>query len=201
MEVDAGTVVRGRVWDTRSGRRPLSRVAACLAHHDTARLVGTALPAHACNDDAVGRGLARRDARGPRPRVTAWAVRAVTRVGVERRDVHGETTARRVWGADPLAEAPDVPCSVTSGDRPEKRPDRQPWVRSMRGVDRAVPRWGTPADGHAAANTRQPRRWSESAPLLARHGGPPGASIDRADAAWVTADPRAALGDRVCLPR
>jgi hypothetical protein len=36
MDVDAGTLVRGLVWDTRRGRSPLSRVEAVFAHHDTA---------------------------------------------------------------------------------------------------------------------------------------------------------------------
>jgi len=44
MDVEAGTVVRGLVWETRSGRTPLARCAAGGAQHDTARLVGKAIP-------------------------------------------------------------------------------------------------------------------------------------------------------------
>jgi Domain of unknown function (DUF4277) len=59
MEVDAGTVVLGRVLDTLSGRSPLYRVEEFFAHQDTALLLGEALPPHAFNDATVGRVLAR----------------------------------------------------------------------------------------------------------------------------------------------
>lgn len=113
MDGDAGTVVLGLVWDTLSGRSPLYRLEACMAHQDTALLVGKALPAHAFNDDTVGRVLDRLDDMGTMKLVTACAVRAVTRCGLERRDGHGETTSRSVWGEDQGAEEPDVPFSVT----------------------------------------------------------------------------------------
>jgi hypothetical protein len=75
---------------------------------------------------------------------------------------------------------------VTSGARQEKRPDLQPFVLSTLGVDRAVPRWGKPEEGKASDQALKTTRWSEMAPLLARDGGQPGASSDRADAALVT---------------
>jgi hypothetical protein len=55
LDIDAGTVVRGLVWDTRSGRSPLSRLAAGFAAQDPALRLGTASPGQACNDDTVGR--------------------------------------------------------------------------------------------------------------------------------------------------
>jgi len=201
MDVDAGTVGRGLVWDTLSGRRPLDRLEECIAHQDTARRLGTALPAHAFNDEAVGRVLDRLYDRGTLQLVTACAVRAVTRFGLERRDGHFDPTARRVWGEDPVAEEQDVPFSVTSGDRQDQRPDLQPFGRSLRCVERAGPLWGTPEEGTASATTLQTTRVSESAQLLARHGVQPGAYLDMADAALVTEDTRAALGDRVFMTR
>jgi hypothetical protein len=98
MAVDAGTVVLGRVWETRSGRSPLDRLEEVIAHHDTDLLLGKVLPAHAFNDEAVGRGLDRLYAMGTLKLVTACAVRAVTRLGVERRYVPFDTTSRRVGG-------------------------------------------------------------------------------------------------------
>lgn len=44
-------------------------------------------------------------------------------------------------------------------------------------------------------------RWSTMAPLLAQHGGAPGAYSYVADAAWVRQGTRAALGDTLCLTR
>lgn len=100
-----------------------------------------------------------------------------------------------------MAEEQDVPCSVTSGSSTDKRPARKPLVRSMLCVDRAVPIGGKPEDGHASDTTLQTTLLSEIAPLLARHGGPPGASLDMADAALVTADHLAARGASVCITR
>jgi Domain of unknown function (DUF4277) len=99
MDVDAGTVVLGRVVETLSGRSPLDRFAACFAHQDPERLVGKAFPPQACTDDTVGRVRDRLDDMGPMQLVTACAVRAAARCGLERRDGHGDTTSRSVWGA------------------------------------------------------------------------------------------------------
>ncbi len=112
---DAGTVVLGLVWDPRRGRRPLDRFEECVAHHATERLLGQAVPSQAWTDDTVGRVLDRLDDRGTMQLVTACAVRAAARLGVERRDVHVDPTSRRVWGDSPCAAEPDVPCPVTSG--------------------------------------------------------------------------------------
>lgn len=147
MEVDGGTVVFGLGVETRSGRSPLSRLEEVFAHQDTELLVGTALPPHAFPADTVGRVLDRLAARGTMQSCTACAVRAATQLGLERRYGHFDTTSCRVGGDDACAQTQDVPGRVTSGERQEKRPDLQPFVRSMLWVDRAVPRWG------------QARRW------------------------------------------
>jgi Domain of unknown function (DUF4277) len=195
MDGDAGTGVLGRVLETRSGRRPLDRLEAVMAHQDPELLLGKAGPAPAFNDAAVGRVLDRLYDRGTMKLVTAGAVRAVPRFGLERRYVHGEPTSRRVWGEDQLAEEQDVPFSVTDGDRKEKRPALTPVVLSMRCVDRAVPIWGKPDAGNASDNTLQTTLVSGSAQLLARHGGQPGASLSIADAALVPEDDLAARGE------
>jgi len=201
MDGDAGTVVLGLGLDRLRGRTPLSRLEAVMAHHDTELLWGKALPAPAFTDETVGRGLARLSDMGPMKLFTAWAGQAVTRVGVERRSVPFDTTSRSVWGADQCAEEQDVPFSVTYGDRQEKRPDLKQFGRSTRCVDRAVPIWGTPADGNASDQTLHTTRWSEIAQLLARQGVQPGADIDMAEAALVTDDHRAARGDPFFLTR
>ena len=68
-------------------------------------------------------------------------------------------------------------------------------------VDRAVPIWGKPADGNASDETLNTTLLSESAQLLARPGVQPGASIYIADAALVTEDHRAVLGDSLFITR
>jgi len=68
-------------------------------------------------------------------------------------------------------------------------------------VDRAVPIWGKPEDGHASDKTLKPTLWSESAQILGRQGVHPGAYISIADAALVTEDTRAALRATVCITR
>jgi hypothetical protein len=59
MDVDAGTVVLSLVLDTLSGRSPLYRLEEFFAQQDTELLLGKAVPAHALNDDLVGRVLDR----------------------------------------------------------------------------------------------------------------------------------------------
>ena len=60
MDVDPGTIVLGMILDPLRGRSPLDRLAAFMAQHDTALLVGKAVPAEAFKDDTAGRGLDRR---------------------------------------------------------------------------------------------------------------------------------------------
>jgi transposase len=201
MDVDAGTVVLGLVLDTLSGRSPLYRLEEFIARQDTELLLGKALPAHAFNDDAVGRVLDRLYDMGTMKLFTACAVRAVTRFGLERRYVHFDTTSRSVWGEYQFAEEQDVPFSVTYGYSKDKRPDLKQFVLSMLCVDRAVPIWGKPEDGNASDKTLNTTLLSEIAQLLARHGVHPGAYIYIADAALVTEDNLAALGDSLFITR
>src|SRR4029453_9726379 len=84
MEVDAGTVVLGLVWDTLSGRSPLYRLEEFFAHQDTELLFGKALPPHAFTDDTVGRVLDRLYDFGTMRLFTACAVRATMRFSLER---------------------------------------------------------------------------------------------------------------------
>jgi len=85
MNVDAGPVVLGLVWDTLSGRSPLYRLEEFFAPQDTALLLGQAFPPQAFTDDTVGRVLDRLDDFGTMRLLTAGAVRAVTRCDFERR--------------------------------------------------------------------------------------------------------------------
>lgn len=107
--------MRGLVGETRRGRRPRSRFEAGVAPQAPARLVGQACPPAAWTADAVGRVLARLDARGTMPLVPAWAVRAAARLRLACRSGPLAPTACRVWGDDQGAEARDVPCQLTAG--------------------------------------------------------------------------------------
>jgi hypothetical protein len=115
MEVDAGTVVRAWVLDTLSGRSPLYRLEECCAPQDTALLFGTVVPPQTWNDDTAGRVLDRRYAFGTLRLFTACAVRAATRLGVERRSGHCETTSRQGWGESQYAETQARPWQVPYG--------------------------------------------------------------------------------------
>jgi transposase len=201
MDVDAGTVVLGLVLDTLSGRSPLYRLEEFFAQQDTALLLGQALPAHALNDDTVGRVLDRLYDMGTMKLFTACTVRAVARFGLERRYVHFDTTSRSVWGDYQFAEEQDIPFRVTYGYSKDKRPDLKQFVLSTLCVDRAVPIWGKPEDGNASDKTLNMTLLSEIAQLLARHGVAPGAYIYIADAALVTEDNLAALGDTLFITR
>jgi transposase len=201
MDVDAGTVVLALVLDTLSGRSPLYRLEEFFASQDTELLLGKAVPPHALNDDTVGRVLDRLYDLGTMKLFTACAVRAVTRFGLERRYVHFDTTSQSVWGEYQFAEEQDLPFQVTYGYSKDKRPDLKQFVLSTLCVDRAVPIWGKPEDGNASDKTLNTTLLSEIAQLLARHGVAPGAYIYIADAALVTEDNLAALGDTLFITR
>jgi hypothetical protein len=115
MGVEAGTVVLAMVLDTLRGRRPLYRLEECFAQHDTELLLGKAGPPQALNDDTAGRVLDRLYDCGTMRLCTAGAGRAATRLGLERREVHFDTTSRRVWGDEHFAETPDLPVQVPYG--------------------------------------------------------------------------------------
>jgi transposase len=183
MDVDAGTSVLGLVLDTLSGRSPLYRLEAFLAHQDTALLLGKAIPPQAFTDDTVGRVLDRLYEMGTMKLCTACAVRAAARFGVERRSVPFDTTSRSVWGDSQCAETQDLPFQLTYGYSKDKRPDRKQFVLSMLCVERAGPIWGKPEDGNASDKTLNRTLLAEIAPLLAQSGVQPGAYIYIADAA------------------
>src|SRR5499433_1576742 len=201
MEVDAGTVVLAMVLDTLSGRSPLYRLEEFFAQQDTALLLGKAVPPQALNDDTAGRVLDRLYDFGTMRLFTACAVRAATRFGLERRYVHFDTTSRSVWGEYQFAETQDLPFQVTYGYSKDKRPDLKQFVLSTLCVDRAVPIWGKPEDGNASDKTLNATLLSEIAQLLAHYGIQRGAYIYIADAALVTKDNLAALGDTLFITR
>jgi transposase len=201
MEVDAGTVVLALVLDTLSGRSPLYRLEEFFAQHDTALLLGKAVPPHALNDDTAGRVLDRLYDFGTMRLFTACAVRAAMRFGLERRYVHFDTTSRSVWGEYQFAETQDLPFQITYGYSKDKRPDLKQFVLSTLCVDRAVPIWGKPEDGNASDKTLNTTLLSEIAQLLAQYGVQPGAYIYIADAALVTEDSLAALRDTLFITR
>jgi transposase len=201
MEVDAGTIVLGLVLDTLSGRRPLYRLEEFFAYQDTELLLGKALPPHAFTDDTVGRVLDRLYDMGTMKLFTACAVRAAAKFGLERRYVHFDTTSRSVWGEYQFAEDQDLPFRVTYGYSKDNRPDLKQFVLSTLCVDRAVAIWGKPEDGNASDKTLNTTLLSEIAQLLARYGVQRGAYIYIADAALVTEENLAALGDTLFITR
>jgi transposase len=201
MGVDAGTVVLAMVLDTLSGRSPLYRLEEFFAQQDTELLLGKAVPPQALNDDTAGRVLDRLYDFGTMRLFTACAVRAATRFGLERRYVHFDTTSRSVWGDYQFAETQDLPFQVTYGYSKDKRPDLKQFVLSTLCVDRAVPIWGKPEDGNASDKSLNTTLLAEIAQLLACHGVAPGAYIYIADAALVTEDNLAALGDTLFITR
>jgi hypothetical protein len=201
MEVDPGTMVWGLVWETVSGRSPLERLEECLAQPDTELLLGTALPAQACNDETVGRRLDRLSAIGTMKRCTAGAGRAATLCGVAKRHGPFDPTSRRVSGEYARPEAREGPFTLTQGDSQAKRPDRKPCVLATLWVDRAGPLWGEPHAGNAVDNTVTHTRLSTLAPFLAPPGVAPGAYTSVAAAALVTEANLAARGDPCCSSR
>src|SRR5215831_5821123 len=135
---------------------------------------------------------------------TACVVRADRVFGFDKRYVHFDTTSIMVDG-DYLfpeeAEEQEVPFRITYGYSKDKRPDLKQFVFSTLCVDRAVPLWGKPEDGNASDKTVNNTVLSNIATFLATHGVAPGAYIYVADAALVTEDNLAALGDTLFISR
>jgi transposase len=204
MAIDPGTIVLGMILDTLSGRSPLYRLQEFFTHQDTALLLGKAVPPEAFQDDTVGRVLERLYATGTMKVFTACAVRADRVFGFDKRYVHFDTTSIAVYGDyRPSEEAgeSEVPFRITYGYSKDKRPDLKQFVLSTLCVDRAVPLWGKPEDGNASDKTVHNTVLSNIATFLATHGVAPGAYIYVADAALVTEDNLAALGDTLFITR
>ena len=204
MAIDPGTIVLGMILDTLSGRSPLYRLEEFFTHQDTALLLGKAVPPEAFQDDTVGRVLERLYAVGSMKIFTACAVRADQVYGLDKRYVHFDTTSISVYGDyRPPEEAEEsvAPFRITYGYSKDKRPDLKQFVFSTLCVDRAVPLWGKPEDGNASDKTINNTLLSTIATFLATHGVAPGAYIYVADAALVTEDNLAALGDTLFITR
>jgi transposase len=207
MDVDPGTIVLGMILDTLSGRSPLYRLEEFFTHQDTALLLGKAVAPEVFNDDTVGRVLERLYDVGTMKIFTACAVRADQVYGLDKRYVHFDTTSISVYGdylppeGQPGQQEQAVPFTITHGYSKDKRPDLKQFVFSTLCVDRAVPLWGKPEDGNASDKTVNNTVLSDIATFLAKHGVAPGAYIYVADAALVTEDNLAALGDTLFISR
>jgi transposase len=210
MAVAPGTIVLSMILDTLSGRSPLYRLEEFFAHQDTALLLGKAVAPEALNDDTVGRVLDRLYESGTMKLFTACAVRAEQVFGLDKRYVHFDTTSVSVYGEylppqtqpdQPDQQAQAVPCTITQGYSKDKRPDLKQFVLSTLCVDHAIPLWGKPHDGNASDKTVHHTLLSDIATFLAKHGVAPGAYIYVADAALVTQDNLAALGDTLFISR
>jgi transposase len=207
MDVDPGTIVLGMILDTLSGRSPLYRLEEFFTHQDTALLLGKAVAPEVFNDDTVGRILERLYDVGTMKIFTACVVRADQVYGLDKRYVHFDTTSISVYGdylppeGQPGQQEQAVPFTITHGYSKDKRPDLKQFVFSTLCVDRAVPLWGKPEDGNASDKTVNNTVLSDIATFLAKHGVAPGAYIYVADAALVTEDNLAALGDTLFISR
>jgi transposase len=207
MDVDPGTIVLGMILDTLSGRSPLYRLEEFFTHQDTALLLGKAVAPEVFNDDTVGRILERLYDVGTMKIFTACVVRADQVYGLDKRYVHFDTTSISVYGeylppeGQPSQQEQAVPFTITHGYSKDKRPDLKQFVFSTLCVDRAVPLWGKPEDGNASDKTVNNTVLSDIATFLAKHGVAPGAYIYVADAALVTEDNLAALGDTLFISR
>jgi transposase len=204
MAIDPGTIVLGMILDTLSGRSPLYRLEEFFTHQDMALLLGKAVAPETFQDDTVGRVLDRLYDIGTMKVFTACAVRADRVFGFDKRYVHVDTTSLTVYGEYPPPEEAaeqEVPFRITYGYSKDKRPDLKQFVFSTLCVDRAVPLWGKPEDGNASEKTVNNTLLSNIATFLAQHGVAPGAYIYVADAALVTEDNLATLGDTLFITR
>src|SRR4029450_6873066 len=187
--------------------RGLYRLEEFFTHQDTVLLLGKAVAPEAFNDDTVGRVLERLYDVGTMKIFTACVVRADGVYGLDKRYVHFDTTSISVYGdylppeGQPDQQEQTVPFAITHGYSKDKRPDLKQFGFSTLCVDRAVPLWGPPEDGKASDKTLNNTLLSDIATFLATHGVAPGAYIYVANAALVTEDNLAALGETLFITR
>jgi transposase len=139
------------------------------------------------------------------PRHDAAGRQAVVRNGfLPERDVHFDTTSITVYRDYPPPEEAEEsarPFRITYGYSKDKRPDLKQFVLSTLCGDRTVPLWGKPEDGNASDKTVNNTLLSGIATFLVTHWVAAGAYISVADAALVTEENFAALGDTLFITR
>jgi transposase len=204
MAVDLGSVVKLLVLDTLCGRSPLYRLERFAASVDTGLLLGREVSPSAFNDTTLGRALDALYERGTEQLFSqiAYAATLAFPLEVDRRHLHFDTTSVSVWGEYATREdAGPQELNITHGYSKDLRPDLKQFLVQMLCCHRNIPVLGGCADGNASDKTINNAVLTNLSKYLARHGLAPGAFVYIADAAMVTPQNLAALGENLFITR
>ena len=201
MTVDVGTIIQGMVLDTLSGRSPLYRLNEFFRHQDTELLLGRTVPATAFNDTTVARAMDAVFAAGAARVFAEVAFQAASRFPLDLRHVHFDTTSVSVWGDYDTGVDPSDRLHLTYGHSKDHRPDLKQFLLQTLCVHRNIPILGGCADGNASDKTLNHTLLTRISRHMARHGLGAGDFLYVADAAMVTADNLARIGNNLFVTR
>jgi len=189
--LDPGTHMEAMIINILCRRDPLYRVEEFYREQDVELLFGKGVEASHFNDDALGNTLDKIYAAGPKKVFSAVALKAQLKEGISRHVLHGDTTARLVYGAYAHGEG----LNITRGYNKEHRTDLKQYKIGLVVTGEGFPVLGEILDGNMDDKT-----WNKK--LL--ENLPEHFNLEElqkvvyvADAALVTRDSLAAMGDTI----
>ena len=143
-QLDPGTHVLALIINILCGRTPLYRVEEFFDEQDVELLFGTGVNNEHFNDDALGRTLDKIYAAGAKKVFSAVALQARIKENIDYRILHGDTTARLVYGAYPNEDG----LNITKGYNREHRTDLKQYKIGLVATEEGFPLLGEILDGN-----------------------------------------------------
>jgi len=142
--LDPGTHVEALIINILCRRDPLYRVKDFYLEQDVELLFGKGVKADHFNDDALGNTLDKIYAAGPKKVFSTMVLKAQLIEEITRRLLHGDTTARLMYGAYEQEEG----LNVTQGYNKERRKDLKQFKIGLVVTDEGFPVIGEVLDGN-----------------------------------------------------
>jgi len=187
--LDPGTHVTALIINILCRRDPLYRVKDFYVDQDVELLFGPGVKPNNFNDDALGNTLDKIYAAGPKKVFSAVVLKAQLKEDINYRVLHGDTTARLVYGAYEQEEG----LNITRGYNKEHRTDLKQFKVGLVVTEEGFPVFGEVLDGNLDDKT-----WNKQ--LL--ENLPKNFTLEQlkeivyvADSALVTEDNLKAMGD------
>ncbi len=201
MEVSVGIIIQGMVLDILSGRSPLYRLTDFFEHQDTELLLGEEVSPTSFNDTTVARALDAVFNVGAEKVFNTVAFKASCLFSIEKQHVHFDTTSVNVWGNYEQCSPDSGSVNITFGYSKDHRPDLKQFLIKMLCVGRNIPIVGSCEDGNTSDKAINNTLLSRISQHMAKYGLEPGAFVYVADAAMVTEDNLATIGENLFLTR
>lgn len=142
--LEPGLHVEALIINILCRRDPLYRAEEFFEEQDVELLFGPGVEAHNFNDDALGSTLDKIYAAGPKKVFSAAALRALLKEDIHYRFLHGDTTAKLVYGAYRQEEG----LNITGGYNKEGRSDMNQYKVGLVVTEEGFPVIGEILDGN-----------------------------------------------------